>query len=293
MIVSSSSFSQQWLAMLCMLISMLSYQLSASYAKYLFHVLDPTSVTVLRLCFASLLILVMLRSWKIIHKLKYIQWRNLLLYSVSLGCMNMMFYHSLLLLPQGIAVGLEFIGPLGLALLAVRQKADMLWVILAIVGVLLLMPWSDHQNLSWLGIGLALGAGLCWALYIYFGQKVIRESLGMHSLTLAIGLAALMWLPVGLVNNPEGILNPKYWGYAFGLALLATTIPYALDLYALKSLNRLTYGTFTSIAPALGALAGLILLDEYLLPMQWIALFCIICASIGITLRNYYLHKQV
>ncbi|MCH4247935.1 MAG: EamA family transporter [Acinetobacter populi] len=274
--------------MLCMLVSMLAYQLSASFAKYLFTVLDPTSVTVLRLCFASIFVGLMLRSWRIFAKLKYIQWRNLLCYSFALGCMNMMFYHALVLLPQGIAVGLEFVGPLGLALFAVQKKSDVIWVIFAMIGVVLLMPWSGHDNISWLGVVLALGAGFCWALYIYFGQKVIRQNLGMHSLTLAIGLAALIWLPVGLWNNAQGILNVQYWGYAAALAILATSIPYALDLYALKYLNRLSYGTFTSLSPAVAALAGLLLLNEHLSILQWFALFCIMLASIGISIRNYY-----
>jgi inner membrane transporter RhtA len=282
------NLSQQWLAMLCMLIAMMAYQLSASYAKYLFHVLDPTSIVVLRLCFACILVGLMLRSWRMLKQLHTIQWGSLLCYSLSLGCMNMLFYHSLVLLPQGIAVGLEFIGPLGLALFAVKKKTDAIWVIFAIVGIILLMPWSDYDGISWLGVILALSAGVFWALYIYFGQKVVRQNLGMHSLTLAIGLAALMWLPVGLVNHAAGILNPQFWGHAIGLALLATAIPYALDLYALKFLNRLTYGTLTSLAPALAALTGLILLNEYLTLLQWVALFFIMLASIGITVRNNY-----
>lgn len=274
--------------MLCMFIAMLAYQLSASYAKYLFHVLDPTSITVLRLCFASIIVCLMLRSWKIFSKFKLIQWRDLICYSLALGCMNMLFYHSLVLLPQGIAVGLEFVGPLGLALLAVKKMIDMIWVVFAIIGVFLLMPWAGYQNISWLGVILALSAGVCWALYIYFGQKVVRQNLGLHSLTLAITLAALMWLPVGLINNSQGVLNVEYWGAAFGLAILATAIPYALDLYALQFLNRLTYGTFTSLAPALAAITGLLLLDEYLTLLQWVALICIMFASVGITLKNYY-----
>lgn len=281
------NLSKQWLAMLCMLIAMMAYQLSASYAKYLFQVLDPTSITVLRLCFASVIVGLMLRSWRVIPKLKEVHWRNLLLYSLSLGCMNMLFYHSLLLLPQGIAVGLEFVGPLGLAFLAVKKKTDAIWVASAMFGVILLMPWAGYNDISWLGVSFALGAGVFWALYIYFGQKVVRDNLGLHSLTLAIGLAALMWLPVGLVNNAAGILNPQFWGYAVGLALLATAIPYALDLYAMKFLNRLTYGTFTSLAPALAALTGLLLLGEYLTLLQWVALGCIMLASIGISFRNY------
>lgn len=283
---------QNYIAMLCMLIAMLAYQLSASYAKYLFHILDPTSIVVLRLVFASLIVGVMLRSWRIIVKFKEIQWRDLVLYSLSLGFMNVMFYNSLSLLPQGIAVGLEFVGPLGLALLAVKQKSDFIWVICAIIGVACLMPWQGQDDISWLGVALALGAGFCWALYIYFGQRVVRQNLGLHSLTLGIGLAALMWLPIGLVNNPVGLLDVNVWPYAIGLALLATAIPYALDLYALKFLNRLSYGTFTSLAPALAALMGLLLLDEYLTLLQWVALFLIMLASIGITVRNHLQTKN-
>ena len=275
-----------------MLIAMIAYQLSASYAKYLFTVLDPTSIVVLRLVFATLIVGVMLRSWRIFSRFKEINWRDLALYSLSLGFMNVMFYHSLSLLPQGIAVGLEFVGPLGLALLAVKQKSDLIWVACAIIGVAMLMPWQGHNNISWLGVALALGAGFCWALYIYFGQRIVRQNLGLHSLTLGIGLAALMWLPVGLINNPVGVLDVSIWPYAVGLALLATAIPYALDLYALKFLNRLTYGTFTSLAPALGALTGLLLLNEYLNVIQWVALFLIMLASIGITLRNHQKNKK-
>lgn len=286
------SAKQNYIAMLCMLIAMIAYQLSASYAKYLFSVLDPTSIVVLRLVFATLIVGLMLRSWRILPRLKEIGWRDLTLYSLSLGCMNVMFYHSLSLLPQGIAVGLEFVGPLGLALLAVKQKSDFIWVLCAIIGVACLMPWQGQDDISWLGVALALGAGFCWALYIYFGQRVVRQNLGLHSLTLGIGLAALMWLPIGLINNPVGVLDVSIWPYAVGLALLATAIPYALDLYALKFLNRLSYGTFTSLAPALGALMGLILLDEYLSLIQWMALFLIMLASIGITARNHFQSKN-
>ena len=280
-------FSHQLNAMLCMLISMISYQLSASYAKYLFQVLDPTSVTVLRLVFAFVLVSLMLRSWRALPKLKWVDWRSMGCYSLSLALMNICFYHALHYLPQGIAVGLEFIGPLGLALLAVKQRSDLLWVGCAILGVLLFMPWTAQQNLSWLGIAFALAAGLCWALYIYFGQKVVHQNLGMHSLSLGIGMAALLVLPFGLWQDASGILNSSHWISALALALLATAIPYALDLYALKYLNRLTYGTFTSLAPALAALAGMLLLDEYLSLIHWLALSCVMLASVGISLRNY------
>jgi inner membrane transporter RhtA len=280
-------FSPQLNAMLCMLISMICYQLSASYAKYLFSVLDPTAVTLLRLGFAFILVMLMLRSWRMLSTLQSVHWPAMLGYSLAMGLMNLCFYHALKYLPQGIAVGLEFIGPLGLALLAVKQRRDLLWVGSAIVGVILLMPWSAQQQLSWLGIGFALAAGLFWAIYIYFGQKVVRQRLGMHSLTLGIAIAALLLLPYGFWQDANGILNPQHWGSALALALLATAIPYALDLYALKYLNRLSYGTFSSLSPALAAVVGMLALDEYLSLLHWVALLSITLASVGISLSNY------
>lgn len=288
--IKYSMLSRQMLAMCCMVLSMISYQLSASFAKYLFQVLDPTSVVVFRLSFAAILLCLFLRSWRVIRHLPQVHWRSLLLYSISLGIMNILFYHALVQLPQGIAVGLEFVGPLGVALFAIRQRNDAIWVVCAILGVMLLMPWLQHGgHISWQGTLFALGAGLFWALYISFGKQVVRHNavIGLHSLTLGIGLAAVMWMPYGMWNNAAGLFNVHYWGYAVGLAFLATVIPYALDMYAFKYLSKLSYGTFTSLAPALAALTGIVLLDEHLSAIQWLALCLIMIASIGVTVSTY------
>lgn len=122
-------------AVLFMVLSMVAYQISASFAKQLFEVLDPITVVTLRLCFASILIILMFRSWKIIKRLPYLRWNELLYYSGSVCLMNVLFYTSLGKLPQGIAVGLEFLGPLTLALLSIKQKSDYIWVCLAIIGI--------------------------------------------------------------------------------------------------------------------------------------------------------------
>lgn len=132
----------QLLAVLYMVLSMTSYQISASFAKQLFLVLDPITVTILRLCFAAIIVCVMFRSWKIIRRLHFLKWRDLLCYSASLGVMNILFYMSLGKLPQGIAVGLEFIGPLGLALISIQNRKDYVWVLLAILGIVLMVPWG-------------------------------------------------------------------------------------------------------------------------------------------------------
>lgn len=278
----------QVLAALFMLLSMISYQISASFAKQLFLHLDPLSVTILRLCFAALIVGFMFRSWQILKRLGVLKWRDLLCYSAALCLMNVLFYFSLGKLPQGIAVGLEFVGPLGLALLSIKQRSDSIWVGLAILGIALMVPWQQalQGDFSLVGAACALGAGLCWAFYIYFGQKVVQQNIGMHALTIAISLSALSLLPIGLYQNADVLLNVSYWPQALAIAVLATAIPYALDLQALKRLTKLSYGTLSSLSPALAALAGLVLLGERIDFWQWIALACVMIASIGVTFRS-------
>lgn len=277
----------QLLSVLFMVLSMTSYQISASFAKQLFEVLDPLTVTILRLCFAAIIICLMFRSWKIIFRLSFLKWRDLLCYSAALCLMNVLFYMSLGKLPQGIAVGLEFIGPLGLALLSIKQRSDYIWVLLAILGIVLMVPWgqANSDNFSVFGALCALGAGFCWALYIYFGQRVVQQNIGMHALTIAISLAALTLLPIGLYHNAAALVDTQYWGKAIAIAILATAIPYALDLKALQHLSKLSYGTLSSLSPALAALTGLVLLGEQISLLQWVALFCVMLASVGVTLR--------
>ena len=278
----------QLIAVLYMVLSMISYQISASFAKQLFSVLDPLSVTILRLCFAAVIVCVMFRSWQIFKRLPFLKWRDLLCYSAALCVMNVLFYMSLGKLPQGIAVGLEFIGPLGLALLSIQRRSDYVWVLLAIAGIALMVPWGQaaSADFSIFGAACALGAGLCWAFYIYFGQKVVHQNIGMHALTIAICLSALILLPIGLYRNAPALLETQYWGKALAIAVLATAIPYALDLKALKQLNKLSYGTLSSLSPALAALAGLLLLGERIGALQWLALLCVMAASVGVTLRS-------
>jgi inner membrane transporter RhtA len=277
----------QLLAVLFMVLSMTSYQISASFAKQLFSVLDPVTVTILRLCFAAMIVGVMFRSWKIIQRLPFLEWRDLLCYSAALGVMNILFYLSLGRLPQGIAVGLEFIGPLGLALLSIKHRSDYIWVLMAILGIALMVPWghANSSNFDLLGAACALGAGLCWALYISFGQRVVQQNIGMHALTIAISISALCLLPIGLYNNAPALIDTQHWGKAVVIAVLATAIPYALDLKALQHLNKTSYGTLSSLSPALAALTGFILLGEKITLLQTVALVCIMLASVGVTVR--------
>lgn len=275
----------QLTAVLYMVLSMVAYQISASFAKQLFEVLDPLTVVTLRLVFASILVILMFKSWRMIKQLPELKWKHLLLYSASVCFMNVLFYASLGRLPQGIAVGLEFIGPLALAFFSIQHRGDYVWVILAILGVALMVPWQDAnaENFSYLGAAMALGAGLFWASYIYFAQKVARQNIGMHALSIAIVLSALVLLPISAVHNPTALIQFEYWPQALMIALLATAIPYALDLKALKTLTKLSYGTLSSLSPALAAIAGWLLLNERISVLQALALLCIMSASIGVT----------
>ena len=284
----------QLTAVLFMVLSMISYQISASFAKQLFQVLDPLTVTILRLCFASVIVAIMFRSWQILSRLAHLKWRDLLCYSAALGLMNILFYLSLGKLPQGIAVGLEFVGPLGLALLSIQNRKDYVWVLLAILGIILMVPWGQAQgdHFSLFGAACALGAGLCWAFYIYFGQKVVQQNIGMHALTIAISISALALIPFGLYNNAPALFETQYWCKALAIAVLATAIPYALDLQALKQLSKMSYGTLSSLSPALAALTGLVLLGEKITSLQWLALCCIMLASVGVTFRAVKKSKQ-
>lgn len=276
----------QLLAVFYMLLSMISYQISASFAKQLFTVLDPLTVTILRLCFAAIIVGVMFRSWKIVSRLPYLKWKDLLCYSAALGFMNILFYISLGRLPQGLAVGLEFIGPLGLALLSIQNRNDYVWVLMAILGIVLMVPWGQAADqFDLVGAACALGAGLCWAFYIYFGQRVVQQNIGMHALTIAISISALCLLPIGLYQNTAALVDHQFWLKALIIAILATAIPYALDLQALKHLNKMTYGTLSSLSPALAAFTGFLLLGEKITLLQMLALSCIMLASVGVTLR--------
>lgn len=276
------------MAVVYMVLSMVSYQISASIAKQLMEQLDPISVTLLRMFFAAVIVCVMFKSWKIIPQLKTLKWRNLLIYSFSLGLMNALFYLSLGKLPQGIAVGLEFLGPLGLAFLSIRKISDFFWVILTIVGIGLMVPWTQLNTLefSWFGAACSLGAGLCWAFYIYYGQRVVKLNIGMHALSIALVISTLFLLPITAFQHSPVFTHPEFWWSGMIIAILATAIPYTLDLLALKQLSSISYGTLSSLSPVLAALSGLIFLHEFISLTQWISLILIMVAAIGVTLNE-------
>lgn len=171
---------------------------------------------------------------------------------------------------------------------SIQHRSDYIWVGFAILGILLMVPWQQalQFKFSFIGAACALGAGFCWAFYIYYGQRVANQGLGVHALSLALCFSSVILVPIGLLYHPEPLLTPHYWIKGLMIAIFAAAFPYTLDILALKQLSKLSYGTLSSLAPVLAVLSGFILLEEYLSSMQWVALVFIVMASVGVTLRE-------
>jgi inner membrane transporter RhtA len=265
------------------IVAMASIQLGASFAKNLFPLTGAAGASLLRLFFATLILWALWRPWQTrIHRS---QFKHLLIYGGSLGLMNLLFYFALDRIPLGIAVALEFTGPLGVALYNSKQRLDYLWVALAGLGIYLLLPLVGG-TLDPIGICLALGAGLFWALYILYGQKAGLSLHGGLAATWGMTFAFLVVLPVGVWSAGTRLLDLSLLPLGLSVAILSSALPYSLEMVALKQMPARTFGIFMSLEPALGAGVGLILLGELLTALQWLAIACVIVASLGSTLTT-------
>ena len=260
--------------------SMISIQFGASVAKGLFPALGPEGTTALRCGLAALILLAVERPWRARPSRSALL--AVALYGASLGAMNLLFYLSLARIPLGVAVALEFTGPLAVALLASRRARDLLWVALAGTGIALILPWTrSSRPLDPVGAAFALGAGACWASYIVLGQRAGRAVPGGAAVALGMAAAALVVAPVGVLRAGPRLLRPGLWPLALVVAVLSSALPYSLEMHALRRLPARTFGILMSLEPALATLAGLVVLRERLSPAQWIAIGCIIAASAG------------
>jgi inner membrane transporter RhtA len=267
-----------------LLIAMASIQSGASLAKSLFPIIGAQGTTALRLVFASLIMLALLRPWR--AKLDARGLRSVLAYGLALGCMNMLFYLSLQTVPLGIAVALEFTGPLFVALRASRRLVDFAWIALAVLGMILLVPFEETQSgIDPLGAAYAIGAGMFWALYIVFGQKAGHDN-GVQTAALGVLIAAVFIAPIGIAHAGSALLDVHLLPAAIGVAVLSTALPYSLEMMALTRLPARTFSTLTSIEPAFAAVSGLLFMNEVLSLTQWLAIASIIIASIGATLSQ-------
>lgn len=269
-------------AIFLLLIAMVSLQSSGSLAKVLFDQFPILTVSAMRLMLSGLILAVIFKIWQI--QFDQVKWKAIITYGLALAGMNLLFYLSIARLPLGIAVSFEFIGPLSVALFYARQKFDFIWVGLAILGLILLFPFDQaNQSLDPLGIVFALAAGACWALYIVAGQRPSGVS-GNHTVCLGMFVGTAVLLPLAILTGlPSSVFEPSNFVYFIALAVLASALPFSLEMIALRNLTALSFGTLMSIEPAIAALSGFVFLGEALLWNQWLALATIISASIGCT----------
>jgi inner membrane transporter RhtA len=266
-----------------LLVAMMSIQSGASLAKSLFPIVGAQGTTALRLVFASILMVLILRPWRTTFTASSI--RSVLIYGIALGGMNILFYMAIRTIPLGIGVALEFTGPLAVALLHSRKVTDFIWIVLAVIGLALLIPMGQTDALDLTGSLYALGAGVCWAAYILFGQKAGADH-GVQTAALGVVIAAIFIAPIGVAHAGAALLDPALIPIALGVAILSTALPYSLEMIALTRMPARTFGTLMSMEPAIGAVMGLVFLHEALSLTQWLAIGAIIVASIGATLTT-------
>ncbi|MFC0616722.1 EamA family transporter [Deinococcus budaensis] len=268
-----------------LLLSMLSIQGGAAFAKTLFPALGAAGTTALRVTLAAALLSLIFRPR--LRELSPGAWRAVVPYGVALGLMNLTFYLSLTRLPLGLAVTLEFVGPLVLALVLSRRLTDLLWVALAGLGIVLIAPHGGGEgSLDLPGAGLALTAGAFWALYILAGGAVGRRVPGVTGVVAGMLVAAAVTLPFGIAQAGPGLLAPAALLAGLAVAVLSSALPYTLEMAALRALPARVFGVLMSLEPAIAALSGLLLLGERLSLGQWLALLCVIAASVGISVAG-------
>jgi len=267
------------LAIICVILAMITIQSGASIAKQLFPIVGPEGTTALRLGFSSLILCLIFKPWK--HLPTQGNRTSIVVYGLSLGGMNILFYYAIERIPLGIGVALEFTGPLAVALFSSRRKRDLFWVACAIAGILLLLPdMSSQDSLDPIGVILALAAGACWAAYILFGKKTGTQSSGGATVALGMTIAALVLVPYGGISQSSAFT----WGIiplGIGIAILSSALPYTLEMVALRNMPAQGFSIMLSLEPAFAALAGFIILGELLTLWQWLAILLVIIASVG------------
>lgn len=284
--IKASSFTQSLgFAIGTLLVAMLSIQSGASLAKNIFPLVSPQGATMLRLFFAALILGLFWRPWR--YKISRGQLKGIIAYGTSLGVMNLLFYMSLERIPLGIAVALEFTGPLAVAFYSSRKAMDFLWGALAVAGILLIVPLRESvsaSNIDPWGAVLALAAGACWAFYIIYGQRALKGVAEIGAVS-AYGMltAAIIAFPFGISKVMAVDFDFKLLWYALGIALLSSAIPYTLEMISLRRLAAKNFGILMSLEPAIAALSGYAFLKENLSGIQLLAIACIIAASVGST----------
>jgi len=274
-----------FLPVAALLISLITLCAGTSLAKGLFPFVGAEGTTTYRLVFSTLLLMAFWRPWR--RTWTWAEAPILLLFGATLGVMNLLFYSAIKTVPFGLAIAVEFTGPLAVALWSSKKPLDFVWIVLAVAGMGLILPLGNTLGtelqaaaIDPLGIAFALGAGACWAVYIVVGQRV-ADRIGALATPMGMLVAALLVTPVGIRVAGTSLLNPEWLLAGLGIALLSSAIPYSLEMYSLKHLPKQTFSILLSLEPAVGALAGWLVLSEQLSTQQLCAIGLIMLASMG------------
>jgi inner membrane transporter RhtA len=268
---------------LLVLASIASVQFGAAFAKTLFDEIGAGGAVFVRTLVAALVLALIWRPRLAGHERRDLALA--LVFGLVLAAMNFCFYSSLERIPLGIAVTFEFVGPLGVAVFGSRRPLDLLWVVLAATGILLLSDLGSGGGLDRLGVALALLAGLFWAAYILLSARMGQAFPGGAGLALAMVVAAVPLAPVGIADGGSELLVPEVLLAGVAVGLLGSAIPYALELEALRTMPVGVFGVLMSLEPAVAALAGFLVLDEGLVTRELVAIALVVAASAGAARR--------
>ena len=271
------------------LVAIVSVQGGAAIAKGLFPVLGAAGTAGLRIALSALMLVAAFRPP--LTRLTAAQWRVVVPYGMTLGIMNLLFYLALERIPLGLAVTLEFIGPLSVAVVHSHRARDLLWVAMAAAGIALIAPWGTEVTLAprldLLGACFALMAGACWAAYIVIGGRLARVLSGGAAVSAGMLVATVTILPMMFVGGGLSHLTWPLLGAGALVALLSSALPYTCEMHALRSMPSRTFSIFMSLEPAVAALAGLVFLGERLAARQWLSVALVIAASAGAAMSGH------
>jgi inner membrane transporter RhtA len=271
-----------WLPITLLVLAIASFQAGASIAKTMFPLVGAVGTVTVRIVLGTIILVITMKPWRT-RIAPGARWA-LVIYGVSLGLMNLCFYIALSRIPLGISVAVEFWGPLAVAVFTSRRALDFCWIVLAVGGLLLLLPIAHSGNrLDPIGLLYAFAAGAWWALYITFGRRA-GAAHGTQTVVLGSIISTIVIAPIGLATAGSALLSRSALLPGLAVAILSTALPYSLEMIALTRIPARTFGILMSVDPAFAATFGLVFLNERLSGMQWIAIVLIIAASSGTTL---------
>jgi inner membrane transporter RhtA len=266
-------------AVLLVLGSIVSVQCGAALATTLFDEVGSGGAVLLRSLFAALALLGLARSgpWRLGRE----ELLDVVRFGVVLAAMNVCFYAAIDRLPLGVAVTLEFVGPLGVAVLGSRRRLDLVWGVLAAAGVVLLSEGAEGGSIDAAGVVLALAAGAFWGLYILLSARVGGHGPGLTGLAIAVAISAVLVLPYGVADGGGDLLEPAVLAVGVGVGLSSSAIPYVFELEALRRLPNAVFGVLMSLEPAVAATIGFLALGQGLTAIQVLAVAMVVAASTG------------